>query len=54
MSDNTHRFDLIIIGGGLCGVTFLKYAWGLKVRCIVLDKQQEGVAQPAIHHYVYD
>ena len=40
-SKNTDHFDVIVIGAGLCGITFLKYALEQNLRCIILEKQQD-------------
>ena len=40
-SKNTDHFDVIVIGAGLCGITFLKYALEQNLRCIILEKHQD-------------
>lgn len=39
---NTKPYDAIIIGAGLCGIIFLKYAREKGLQCLVLDKQSDA------------
>ncbi|MDZ7847751.1 MAG: NAD(P)-binding domain-containing protein [Owenweeksia sp.] len=34
-------YDAIVIGAGICGIVFLKYAHEKKLNCLVLDKQSD-------------
>ncbi len=34
-------YDAIVIGAGICGITFLKYALDQGLRCVALEKQQD-------------
>lgn len=38
---NAEPYDAIIIGAGICGVIFLKYAREKGLRCVALEKQDE-------------
>jgi len=36
---NTEPYDAIVIGAGICGIIFLKYARERSLRCVALEKQ---------------
>ena len=38
-SENPNLFDVIVVGAGICGIIFLKYAIDKGLNCLVLDKQ---------------
>src|SRR6056297_2973683 len=38
---NTEPYDAIVVGAGICGVIFLKYAREQGLRCLALEKQDE-------------
>lgn len=37
----TEPYDVIVVGAGMCGVIFLKYALEGGLRCLVLEKQEQ-------------
>ena len=39
VDNNSEPYDAIIIGAGICGIIFLKYAREQGLRCLVLEKQ---------------
>lgn len=40
-STNTEPYDVIVVGAGICGVIFLKYARDQGLRCLALEKQDD-------------
>jgi cation diffusion facilitator CzcD-associated flavoprotein CzcO len=40
INDNAEPFDVIVIGAGICGIIFLKYAREQGLHCLALEKQE--------------